>query len=159
MYSFKHSSSSSIYNELYEYFRIVAFSQGNLEKQADRQSLPAFTVCCVEAEAVHHILLFPSWHQTFQLEATYPLILSLSHTSSKHTRTHTHTALLLRSICSRVEICSNSMGVSHPFCMGDWSLFVNSYYAKILSLATLHHVAASVKACLIILLFFPSLKR
>lgn len=34
------------------------------------------------------------------------------------------------------------MGVSHPFCMGDWGLFVNAYYAKMLNLAALKEVAS-----------------
>lgn len=34
------------------------------------------------------------------------------------------------------------MGVSHPFCMGDWGLFVNVYYARMLNLATLKEVTS-----------------
>lgn len=102
--------------------------------------IPGGYVCCVEAEAVRHILV--SIKLTLEIEAALPLILSLSlwHT---HKHTHAHSVvLLLRSICYSVEICSNSMGVSHSFCMGDWGLFVNAYYAKMLNYATLKEDAS-----------------
>lgn len=88
---------------------------------------------------------------TLEMVATLPPILSLS---LSHSHAHTHTVLLLRSICYSVEICSNSMGVSHPFCMGDWGLCVNAYYAKILNLAALKEAVVSMRACVFLLSFF-----
>lgn len=86
------------------------------------------------AHSCLHQTNFGDWSCT----PTYSLSVSLTH---KHTHAHS-VVLLLRSICYSVEICSNSMGVSHSFCMGDWGLFVNAYYAKMLNYATLKEDAS-----------------